>query len=139
MHLIIDTQTHELQPHEHARLTHPAVCGIILFARHYQSLDQLKKYIDTIKNIRSDLLITIDQEGGRVQRIREPLTRIPPMATLGETYDKNPQKALALATEYGYTISHELKQLGIDINFAPILDLGHPESRVIVILLPSRP
>src|SRR5699024_8129918 len=76
------------------------------------------------------LLVAIDQEGGRVQRLREGVTRIPPMSVLGELWDENPADAGALARDTGWLMAAELLVLGVDLSFAPVVDLGG-RSRII--------
>jgi beta-N-acetylhexosaminidase len=76
-------------------------------------------------------LIAVDHEGGRVQRFRSGFTPIPAMATLGEIFDREPQRALHLATETGWLMAAELRAVGVDFSFAPVLDLYTPTSRVI--------
>lgn len=99
------------------------VGGVILFARNYESKAQLKALTDSIKAVRSELLISVDHEGGRVQRFRDGFTQIPPMRTLGDAYDFDPDKALLEATEYGETIGRELQDVGVDFSYTPVCDL----------------
>lgn len=130
--LMIDLIGPTITPEEHALLLSPEVGGVILFARQFQSKTQLKELVDALHAIRTPrLLIAVDHEGGRVQRFREGFTRIPPMRAIGELYGQDPIKANQVAYACGYIIGAELTDVGIDLNFGPVLDLDHPESQVI--------
>lgn len=112
-------------------LSQPEVAGIILFSRNYDNPTQLKSLCRAIKSIRPDLLIAVDQEGGRVQRFRRGFLSIPAMRTLGDVYACNPKKALQQAYSLAWLMATELIQHGVDISFAPVLDLDFGRSDVI--------
>jgi len=117
---------------ERARLRHPGVGGVILFKRNYESPAQIAELCREIHALRSPhLLIGVDHEGGRVQRFREGFTRIPPMRAIGEAWDSHPQRARRLARDAGYVIGAELRAVGVDFSFAPVLDLDYGSSGVI--------
>ncbi|MBI5330860.1 MAG: beta-N-acetylhexosaminidase [Betaproteobacteria bacterium] len=122
----------ELTPMERQRLLHPCVGGVILFKRNYASPAQVEALIREIHALRSPhLLVGVDHEGGRVQRFREGFTAIPPMRILGEMWGIQPQRAKRLARDTGYVIGAELRAVGVDFTFAPVLDLDWGESGVI--------
>ena len=126
----------QLTDEDIARLQHPLMGAVILFARNYASPEQLKRLTTSIHAIREPaLLIAVDHEGGRVQRFREGFTSIPPMRILGQKYQQDiPQaqtKALALTRALGHIMGAELSAHGIDFSFAPVLDLDWGESGVI--------
>ena len=103
-----------------------------MFGRNWQSRQQLSSLCADIKSIRSDLLICVDQEGGRVQRFRtDGFTQLPPMRALGELWRKDQLAATNAATACGYVLGAELRACGVDFSFAPVLDLDHGESGVI--------
>jgi len=129
--LMIDIEGLRLAADEAVRLQHPQVGGLILFARNYQSPAQLQALIGEVRALRPELLLSVDHEGGRVQRFREGFTLIPPAARLGELYDLNQAAALALARDWAWLLAAELRAFDIDLSFAPVLDLGGPLSRVI--------
>jgi beta-N-acetylhexosaminidase len=113
-------------------LRHPAVGGVILFARNFQSPKQLLALTTEIRALRRpELLIAVDHEGGRVQRFEEGFTRIPPMRLLGERRETDAGRARALAEGVGYVIAAELRSHGIDFSFAPVLDVDFGASSVI--------
>lgn len=122
--LIVDIQGLELNTDDHDLLINPFVAGVILFSRNYSDLDQLKVLTETIKNLprAEPLFISVDHEGGRVQRFREGFTPIPPMRQLGQYYEEAPEKALYLSEEIGFLMTTELLQSGVDFSYAPVLD-----------------
>jgi beta-N-acetylhexosaminidase len=114
------------------RLAHKQVGGVILFSRNYESPEQLKALVDEIHAIRTPrLVVSVDQEGGRVQRFREQFQSLPAIARLGELYDQDESKAIEYAQTFGWIMASELLYYGIDLSFAPVLDLGNPISSVI--------
>jgi beta-N-acetylhexosaminidase len=129
--LIMDVVGKELQPLERDLLQHPQVSGVILFARNYESRQQVKDLIQQIRQAKTNLLILVDQEGGRVQRFRDEFTRLPPLAEFGKVYQQNPEHALQLAEQSAYTMASELKAVGVDMSFSPVLDVDQGVSLVI--------
>ena len=121
-----------LTQEERERLLHPSIGGVILFKRNYENPEQVAALCKEIHALRSPhLLIGVDHEGGRVQRFREGFTPIPPMGAIGETWDGHPQRARRLARDAGYVIGAELRAVGVDFTFAPVLDLDYGTSGVI--------
>ena len=117
---------------DRARLAHPSVGGVILFARNYRDPAQLRALTGAIAALRTPrLLVAVDHEGGRVQRFRDGFTAIPPMRTLGEAYERDPAAALAQAEQHGVTIGRELVAHGVDFSFTPVLDVDHGASTII--------
>ncbi len=114
------------------RLSHPLVGGVILFARNYESPEQLQRLTASIHALRSPPLpICVDHEGGRVQRFRKGFTTIPPMRELGKLWDRSRIEARAAARAIGVIIGYELASHGVDFTFAPVLDIDYGESTVI--------
>lgn len=130
--VMLDIAGMELSLNDRARLLHPLVGGVILFARNYASPAQLAELTAAIHALRTPpLLIAVDQEGGRVQRFREDFARLPAMRELGAAWDQHPHQARQLAWQTGYVLASELKACGVDLSFAPVLDLDHGQSCVI--------
>ena len=130
--LMIDIAGYELTELDRQRLSHPLVGGMILFTRNYRDREQLAALTAEIHALRQPvLLIAVDHEGGRVQRFREGFTHLPSMARLGRLYDENPEAALSASNEVGYVLAAELRALGVDYSFTPVLDLDYGPSRVI--------
>jgi beta-N-acetylhexosaminidase len=129
--LMLDVAGLSLTGEDRELLRHPGTGALILFARNYQSPAQLDALIGEIRAENPDILIAVDQEGGRVQRFREGFTRLPPMRTLGHLYDRDPVAALAASRQLGLLMAAELIPHGVDISFAPVLDLDFGASSVI--------
>ena len=117
---------------ERMLLQHPLVGGVILFTRNFTSLDQIMALIAEIHELRKPhLLIAIDHEGGRVQRFHEGFTKLPPASVFGEIYKQDHDKARQYAETTGWLMAAELRAIGVDFSFAPVLDLAHGVSGVI--------
>ena len=130
--VMLDVLGTRLTAEDEARLRHPLVGGVILFARNYESPGQLSELTGAIHALRTPpLLIAVDHEGGRVQRFREGFTKIPAMRELGKIWDAHPQRARHLAQQAGYVLAAELRACGVDFSFAPVLDVDHGQSSVI--------
>jgi len=130
--LMLDLEGLELTAEERELLCHPSVGGVILFSRNYESPGQLRRLTRAVHGLRQPrLLVATDQEGGRVQRLRPHLTRLPPPARLGQRYDRDRKGACRLAEVCGWLMAAELRALGVDLSFAPVLDLGSGASVVI--------
>ncbi len=130
--LMLDVAGCELCAEDRELLRHPAVGGVILFTRNYASPEQVRALADDIHVLRDPhLLVAVDQEGGRVQRFRDGFTRLPPLACLGRIYDTDRARAKHLARVTGWLMASELRAVGVDLSFAPVLDLDHGVSTVI--------
>lgn len=130
--LLIDIAGLSLTKVDRQRLLHPLVGGLILFGRNWKDRDQLTALCRSVKKLRSDLLICVDHEGGRVQRFKtDGFTHVPPMRALGQLWMQDPMQATNAATACGYVLGAELRACGVDLSFAPVLDLDYGESSVI--------
>ncbi|MCD8517681.1 MAG: beta-N-acetylhexosaminidase [Burkholderiaceae bacterium] len=131
--VMIDLVGPRLSDEDRKRLMHPLVGGVILFARHFEDRAQLRKLTRQIHKLKTPkLLIAVDHEGGRVQRFREDgFTHLPAMARLGQIWMEDPMRAMSLATACGLVMAAELRACGVDMSFAPVLDLDYGVSKVI--------
>lgn len=130
--VVLDVAGTELTPDDRRRLLHPLTGGVILFSRNYAAPEQLLRLTAEIHALRSPaLIIAVDHEGGRVQRFRQGFTAIPAMRELGKVWDAYPQEAKDLAREVGFVLAAELRAHGVDLSFAPVLDVDHGNSSVI--------
>lgn len=130
--VMLDLEGPQLTAAERELLRHPNVGGVILFERNVEGPDQLAELVASIHALREPhLLVALDQEGGRVQRLREGFTRLPPMAVLGERFDEAPRWAIIEAEQVGWLLAAELLAVGIDVTFAPVLDLRRGISAVV--------
>ena len=128
---MIDVESYYLNIEDMQRIKHPLVGGVILFARNYQNKNQLKQLVSQIRDIKKNILIGVDHEGGRVQRFKDGFTSLPPMAMLGKMYDQDKQKAQDFASLVGWVIAKELGGCDIDFSFTPVLDVNYGASSVI--------
>lgn len=129
--IMMDLEGVQLSKEEETLLKHPLVGGIILFTRNYRPGAQLTELIQHIRGLRQDILIAVDQEGGRVQRFRSGFTRLPPPRKFGQYYEHNPQAAKIFAETAGWIMASEIRRFDIDLSFAPVLDLDYARSEVI--------
>jgi beta-N-acetylhexosaminidase len=129
---MIDIAGKALTDLDRARLTHPLVGGVILFTRNYESPEQLAALCAEIHALRTPALpIAVDHEGGRVQRFRPGFSLLPAMRRLGEWWDGSPRATVESARMLGYVLAGELRACGVDLSFAPVLDLDWGRSGVI--------
>ena len=130
--VMLDIDGLEMSAEDAEIIAHPLVGGLILFSRNYESPEQVTRLCQQLRALKpGPLLIAVDQEGGRVQRFKDGLTRLPPMNRLGVWYAHDEAKALAAARETGWLMASELRPLGVDFSFAPVLDLDWGCSGVI--------
>jgi beta-N-acetylhexosaminidase len=130
--VMLDVEGTTLNEDDVRRLSHPMTGGVILFARHFENCAQLIALTDAIREVRDDLLIAVDHEGGRVQRFRtDGFTVLPAMRRLGELWDDDVLLATKVATATGFVLAAELRACGIDMSFTPVLDLDYGSSQVI--------
>jgi beta-N-acetylhexosaminidase len=130
--LMIDLAGTEPAAQELELLRHPLVGGVILFTRNYHDPEQLGRLVAAIHAARTPpLIVAVDQEGGRVQRFRPGFTPLPPARRIGHEYDLDARAGTALARAAGYLMAAELRAHGVDISFAPCVDLELGVSEVI--------
>lgn len=130
--LMLDLKGLEVTSEEKEILQHPAAGGVILFARNFESPEQVEHLVSQIHAARTpQLLVAVDQEGGRVQRFKEGFTRLPAAGRFGDYYRHDHQKAINMAQEIGWLMASELRAVGVDFSFAPVLDLNTGVSEVI--------
>lgn len=129
--LFLDLDGTVLTSEEEQLLTEPLIGGVILFARNTQSAEQVKQLVESIRAIRPDLIISIDQEGGRVQRLKEGVTRLPPVQSLRKLFERDSEEGLKAAENLAYLMAAEMRALDIDISYAPVLDIDYGHNEVI--------
>lgn len=133
--VMLDIGGTSLDAEDREVLCHPAVGGVILFARNYHSPAQMIELTASIHALREPaLLIGVDQEGGRVQRFREGFTRLPPAGHFAGLYRRDPARGRAACEAVAWLMAAELRSVGIDFSFAPVLDLDRGLSAVWVIV-----
>ena len=122
--IMIDFAGTALDAEDRELLRHPSVGGVILFARNFESPDQMADLTAAVHAVREPpLLIGVDQEGGRVQRFRDGFTRLPPAGRFARLHRNAPGRARAACESVAWLMAAELRCVGVDFSFAPVLDL----------------
>lgn len=130
--VMLDVEGVALSDEDRELLRHPSVGGLILFARNFESVEQVAELCAQVHALREPpLLIAVDQEGGRVQRFREGFTRLPPPAVLRRIWQGSETEAREAAQALGQLMASELRACGVDLSFAPVLDVDHGRSEII--------
>jgi len=121
----------ELSEGERRQLVAPGVSGVLLFARNFASREQVSALIEAIREVAGeDFLVAVDQEGGLVQRFRDGFTRLPALARIGAVYERNPDEAVRLAEEHAWVMASEMRAIGVDFSFAPVVDLARGNAAI---------
>lgn len=129
--LMLDLFGTDISLEEHRLLQDSHVGGVVLFARNIVDRRQICDLVAQVRQVAPHLLIAVDQEGGRVQRFKSGFTRLPPMQLLGDAVVNHRQQGLALAYETGWLMAAEVLACGVDISFAPVLDVDRNTSSII--------
>ncbi|NII73672.1 beta-N-acetylhexosaminidase [Dyella sp. SG562] len=121
----------ELSEGERRQLVAPGVSGVLLFARNFASREQVSALIEAIREVAGeDFLVAVDQEGGPVQRFRDGFTRLPALARIGAVYERSPDEAVRLAEEHAWVMASEMRAIGVDFSFAPVVDLARGNAAI---------
>ena len=125
--LVVCVQSTTLSNIEKKRLLHPFIAGVILFSRNFDSSHQLKSLIKEIRQTtKNDLLIMVDNEGGRVQRFKtDEFTHLPAMLEVARFVESNGLNEKHVFSELGYLMASEAISHGIDLSLAPVLDVDN--------------
>ncbi len=130
--LVVGISGPQLTAEEEQLLLQPLIGGVILFERNFVDADQTRALCAHVHALREPrLLIAVDHEGGRVQRLRSGFTPLPAASVYGRTHDLDPARGLALARAGGRVMAAEVLAAGIDHSFAPVLDLDYGVSDII--------
>lgn len=123
--LVIGIGGHELSAEERDWLQHPTVAGVILFSRNFASRAQVAELSLAIRDAAPrPQLLCVDQEGGRVQRFRDGYHPLPRLEDFGRLFASDREAALRLAREHAWLMASEVRATGLDLSFAPVVDLG---------------
>ena len=123
--LVIGIAGTELTTQERDWLQHDAVAGVILFTRNFASRAQVAELSQAIRAAAPrPQLVRVDQEGGRVQRFRDGYSDLPALEGFGKLYAREPQLALQRAEEHAWLMASEILASGVDLSFAPVVDLA---------------
>ena len=110
-------------------LSEDALAGVILFSRNIESAEQTKQVLTAFAKAAgkgSPPLLCVDQEGGRVQRMKAPFMELPPMRSLGNTDD------VQLTEAIGNALGRQLRAVGFNLDFAPVLDVDSNPANPII-------
>ncbi|HEY1992090.1 MAG TPA: beta-N-acetylhexosaminidase [Gammaproteobacteria bacterium] len=130
--LLVDVVGTALTAEDRELLKHPLVGGVILFTRNYADVKQLQALVRDIHALREPrLLVTVDHEGGRVQRFRDGFTVLPPARLFGRIHDQDAKEAALLTEIVAWLLAAELRACGVDLSFAPVVDLDYGASSII--------
>ena len=123
--LVIGVAGTELNARERDWLQHDACAGVILFTRNFASKAQVAELAQAIREAAPrPQLVCVDQEGGRVQRFRDGYSALPSLEGFGRVYARDRALALELAQEHAWLMASEVRASGVDLSFAPVVDLG---------------
>ena len=129
--LMLDVIGTQLSKEEAQLLASEVVGGVILFARNYESPQQVQALTAAIRACDPQILIAVDQEGGRVQRLIDGYTRLPEMGVFASRWREDPLQSEAQAMQVGWLMAAEMISAGFDFSFAPVLDINIGLSKVI--------
>lgn len=124
--VVVDVEGVVLTEKDRRRIAHPLAGAVILFSRNFESVESLRRLTEDIHRVRPGIPITVDHEGGRVQRFREGFACMPAMRDLAAQPD-----APRLMAAAGYILASELRAVGVDMTYAPVLDIDYGRSTVI--------
>lgn len=109
--------------------------GFIVFARNIDNPDQARRLIDDLRSsvARADAPVLVDQEGGRVARLKPPHWRkAPPGRVLGDLYRRDPAKGLEAARLNSRLLAMDVASIGCDVDCLPVLDIAFPETHAVI-------
>ena len=124
--LVIGVAGTELTAQERDWLQHDACAGVILFKRNFASRAQIRELSAAIREAAPrPQLVCVDQEGGRVQRFQDGYSELPSLAGFGVQFLADPAAATAAARAHARLMAQEVRDSGVDLSFAPVVDVGH--------------
>lgn len=130
--IIVSIDNKKLSHKEKTILSHDSIGGVILFANNYENRNQLKDLVGSIKEIKSpELIVCVDQEGGRIQRFQKEFYSLPSLKQLGRIYDSSAEDGLKASYLASQIMALELLDVNIDFSFTPVVDLDYKLSSVI--------
>ena len=127
--IMTDIEGASLTPRDEELISSKHVGGIILFSKNFESQSQIRSLCTEIRSVKKNIIIAVDQEGGRVQRFKNEFSTLPSMQQLGDYALKN--NNLEICHEVGWLMASELAASAIDISFAPVLDVDRDTSSII--------
>ncbi len=130
--IIVSIEGKKLSEDDRHTLQHDLIGGVILFSENYEDREQLMELVRSIKKVKSpELIVCVDQEGGRVQRFRQGFYKLPSFNELGKIYDRTKEEGLRASFLAAQVTALELMDVGIDFSFSPVIDIDHGLSDII--------
>ena len=130
--IIVSIEGKKLSEDDRHTLQHDLIGGVILFSENYENREQLMELVRSIKKVKSpELIVCVDQEGGRVQRFRQGFYKLPSFNELGKIYDRTKEEGLRASFLAAQVNALELMDVGIDFSFSPVIDIDHGLSDII--------
>ena len=130
--IIVSIEGKKLSEDDRHTLQHDLIGGVILFSENYEDREQLMELVRSIKKVKSpELIVCVDQEGGRVQRFRQGFYKLPSFNELGKIYDRTKEEGLRASFLAAQVNALELMDVGIDFSFSPVIDIDHGLSDII--------
>ena len=130
--IIVSIEGKKLSEDDRHTLQHDLIGGVILFSENYEDREQLMELVRSIKKVKSpELIVCVDQEGGRVQRFRQGFYKLPSFNELGKIYDRTKEEGLRASFLAAQVTALELLDVGIDFSFSPVIDIDHGLSDII--------
>jgi len=130
--IIVSIEGKKLSEDDRNTLRHDLIGGVILFSENYKNREQLMELVRSIKTVKSpELIVCVDQEGGRVQRFRQGFYKLPSFNELGSIYNQTKEKGLRASFLAAQVTALELMDVGIDFSFSPVIDIDHGLSDII--------
>ena len=127
--IMIDVAGTSISKEDKHLIANKNIGGIIFFSRNFISLEQIQNLIIEIKSVKENILFAVDQEGGRVQRFTGEFSKLPSLQEIYKYSKENNDPDFC--KEIAWLTSSELIAAGIDINFAPVVDLNEGSSMII--------
>jgi len=129
--VMLDVKSTRLTEEDREILKNPLVGGLIIFGRNIENAEQVLSLTNEVRAINPNIIIAVDQEGGRVQRLVNDFSKLPALQSIGQVSELENKSSNAFASDLGELMALEVQSVGCDISFAPVLDLGFEKSRVI--------
>ena len=127
--IMIDVAGTSISKEDKHLIANKNIGGIIFFSRNFISLEQIQNLIIEIKSVKENILFAVDQEGGRVQRFTGEFSKLPSLQEIYKYSKENNDPDFC--KEIAWLTSSELIAAGIDVNFAPVVDLNEGSSMII--------
>jgi beta-N-acetylhexosaminidase len=124
MSLMIGFRGHQVDQTLRTWLKRPEVASVIFFSRNFVDRNQLSELVREIRELRPDVALAVDQEGGPVQRFRAGFSALPPLQALGALYQSDARAGIKATRLHAALMVSEMLEAGFDLSLAPVVDLA---------------